>query len=365
MKNKWIIVSLIISMILAFFVVKIWIDESRNYLPNDNELYNDDKVNQYLTELSIDNESTIFSRVGIYIDSLQFITSNDVELSGYIWQKIDKNDLEKISFGVIFPESIGGTTMEEHYTYETEDSIIKGWYFETILRQQFNYSKYPLDHKTVWIRMLPFDFSSEMVILPDFASYKATGVEDSFGVSKDIVLNNWTFTETFFDYHLMEFDTSFGLGDEYTRKNHPELSYNIVIERNFAQAIMANLTLMLVIMALLYSLVLMITTEEDKLLNNYGMSASGAIGTASALFFSVLIAHINLRSMFAGQFVYMELFYYLSYVFILAISILIYVFMRELKNTKHMIIRSNAAFFKIIYWPLYFAVILIFTYIWI
>ena len=239
-----------------------------------------------------------------------------------------------------------------------------GWYFDTVLRQHFDYTKYPLDHKTIWIRAIPADFSSIMVLLPDLDSYVATGYDDSFGVSKDIVLTSWILTETYFDYKLEEYDTTFGLGDDHMRSEHPELSFNIVIERNFGQAMMINLTLILVIMALLYSLVLMITSEKDKLLDSFGMSASGAIGTTSALFFSVLIAHIDLRGMFGGQPVYMEMFYYLAYLYILGISILISVFMKELGNSQHKIVRSNANLFKLLYWPVYFGIVLIVTLVW-
>jgi len=254
--------------------------------------------------------------------------------------------------------------MEERYSKEDDTTITKGWYFETVLRQKFDYSKYPLDHKTIWVRVLPEDFSSDIIFVPDLGSYKATGYYDSFGVSDEIVFSGWELTETFFDYHITDFDTSFGLGDDFARKAHPELSYNIVIERDFKQAIMVNLTLMLIIMILLYSLVLMITTEEEKMLDKFGMSASGAIGTSSALFFSVLLAHIDLRNMFGGQFVYLEIFYYVAYFYILAVSILIYVFLNELKNNEHVLVKSNAKIVKLLYWPIYFGIIYLFTLLW-
>lgn len=364
MKNKWLILSLATVILFSFLITLIWTTEHNSYKPNENELIDDSAVIHCLNESKIDIESNSTSTIGIYVNSLQFTSSNDIELTGYVWQTINNDNITNETFGIVFPESVGGTSFEERYSKETENGKTVGWYFETVLRQQFDYSKYPLDHKTVWVRVIPADFSSSLVLLPDLQSYASTGFEDSFGISKDIVLNGWKLTETFFDYHHIQYDTTFGLGDNHMRKDHPELSFNIVIERNFIQGIIVNLTLIIVIMALLYSLVLMITSEEDKLLGSFGMSASGAIGTTSALFFSILIAHIELRSMFGGQLVYLEMFYYVAYIFILCISILIFVFMKELKNSEHAIIKNNANIFKLLYWPVYLGVILVVTYFW-
>lgn len=364
MKKIWIIMSLVLTLVFMSLIFVSWITEHNNYNPNKNELIDNDEVFEYLNETGIDTETMSSSIIGFYINSIQLASSNDVELTGYLWQIIKKENLEKESFGVIFPESISGTSMEERYNKDLGDSIIVGWYFETMLRQKFDYSKYPLDHKTIWIRTIPADFTSTMILVPDLDSYSSTGYDDSFGISNEIVLNNWNLTETFFDYMQEQYDTTFGLGDDHMRKSHPELSFNVVIERNFGQVLIVNLTLILVIMALLYSLLLMITSEKDKLLDSFGMSASGAIGTTSALFFSVLISHIDLRSMFGGQLVYIEMFYYLAYLFILGISILIFIFMKELSNPQHRIVKSNANLFKLLYWPIYFGIILIITFIW-
>jgi hypothetical protein len=364
MNVKKVIIAGTVSLMLALLVVWIWVGEHNSYTPNVNELNDHLAVINHLDDYDVNADNTDISSVGIYIDSLSFETSNDVGLSGYIWQTLDKDMLDDENFGIVFPESIGGTSMEERYRQEDEDSITVGWYFETVVRQQFNYAKYPIDHKTVWLRMIPADFSSLMVLVPDLDSYDKTGYEDTFGISSEIVLTGWSLTETFYDFHSHTYDTNFGLGEDHARKKFPEMSFNVVVERDFLQAIIVNLTLMLVIMALLYSLVLMVTTEEDKLMGRFGMSASGAIGTTSALFFAVLLAHIDLRNMFAGQFVYLELFYYVAYLFILCISVLVFVFMNELNNSKHAIVKNNAILFKLGYWPVYFGIIAIFTYFW-
>ena len=91
------------------------------------------------------------------------------------------------------------------------DEELIGWYFEASLRQPFNYADYPFDHKTVWVRMWANDFSNNIVLVPDFDSYDATGLDDIFGIENDIVLGTWEREDTFFDYYLSSYTTNFGI----------------------------------------------------------------------------------------------------------------------------------------------------------
>ena len=80
-----------------------------------------------------------------------------------------------------------------------------GWYFEANLRQPFSYKDYPIDHKTVWVKLLPKDFYSNVTLVPSFNSYDSTSLYSIFGISKDIVLTGWEINETFFDYMPLSF----------------------------------------------------------------------------------------------------------------------------------------------------------------
>jgi hypothetical protein len=93
----------------------------------------------------------------------------------------------------------------------TGNNEVIGWYFEAALRQPFNYAYYPFDHKTVWVRLWAKDFSKNIVLLPNFTAYKATGLANIFGIDDEIVLGTWDRQDTYFNYRLSNYDTNFGI----------------------------------------------------------------------------------------------------------------------------------------------------------
>jgi hypothetical protein len=93
----------------------------------------------------------------------------------------------------------------------------------------------------------------------------------------------------------------------------PELYYNIVIKRKFANAFIVHLLPLFLVAALLFATLLTVS-EQPEITNKHGFNTSGMIGVCSALFFVVLLAHIQLREQFAGSgIVYIEYFYFLMY----------------------------------------------------
>ena len=75
---------------------------------------------------------------------------------------------------------------------------------------------------------------------------------------------------------------------------------------------MVNVTILLISMALLYSL-LSITPSNSDLKADFDINVGGAGRTCSGLFFIVLLAHIQLRQSFSGYgIVHMEYFYLIS-----------------------------------------------------
>jgi len=65
-------------------------------------------------------------KIGLYVLSLKFTSSNDVEVTGYVWQTINKKDLKQKSFGISFPQAVGESVKDEQYQTETEDTVTKG-----------------------------------------------------------------------------------------------------------------------------------------------------------------------------------------------------------------------------------------------
>jgi hypothetical protein len=351
--------SFLLTFIFTSLIALQWYLHHTNYEHNDHKLLNQTSIEKHLEDFELTGSDQVLT--GVYVDSLQFLGSNDVYLSGYVWQEFSATSLEKHRPGVIFPNSVGNTTMEESYKSTLDGVTVIGWYFEVNLRQPFRYEDYPIDHKTVKVKLIPKDFNSNVILVPSLKSYDSTTQSSIFGISKDIVLAGWDINDTFFDYMPLSFDTDFGLHDNHPRTNLPELSFNIVIERDFISAFMINITLLLVSIALLYGLIMMMTSD-DNLKSKYGSSVSSVIGSCAGIFFVVLVAHISVREKFPGSgIVYIEYFYLLSYMFILATIVAIYSFSTHQNSETKVFFANEAVLLKMSFWPLYSCCICLIT----
>ena len=226
-----------------------------------------------------------------------------------------------------------------------------GWYFEATVRQPFDYATYPFDHKTVWVRMWHRQFYRNVVLVPDFEAYQATGPKDIFGIEEEIVLETWERENTFFDYRLSDYDTDFGITSYVGQHGFPELHYNFIVKRKFENAFIVYLLPLFLVAALLFAALLTISARSE-LVARLGFNTSGFIGGCSALFFVVLLAHIQLREQFAGSgIVYIEYFYILMYCLLVAATVNTYLFSVQPKRWCGLILYEDNILVKIAYWP--------------
>ncbi len=368
-KNWW-VVSFTAAFIFAALVAYRWYIEDSSYQPNECQLADELRAQgvllKYMEESGYPSDAYLEPvSTGVFIQSLEFEDANDVNLSGYIWQRYDRTNYPEPP-GIVFPERVESVNSilpepkNETYRVIVKNWEVVGWYFEVTLRQTFDYRKFPLDHKTVWIRMWPSDFLHRLPLIPDFGAYRSTGLDDTFGIDEDIVLGNWQIEETFFDYHLPDYDTNFGLMDsEQNPKLFPELYFNIVLKRNFINEFIIYLIPLLTVAVLLFLILLAATNEKEKA-EKFDFSILGVIGVNSALFFVVIIAHIQLRREFLGSgLVYLEYFYLVMYIVILAVTLDAYLVsvgcqVKLLRYRDHLIP-------KLIYWPTLFGACAIIT----
>ena len=361
-EKPWWWISFAVSAIFAGLIGLQWYIEHISYQPNQCQLVDELSAHKDLLKLMQQagypsNANHTQVPTGLFIQSLEFNDANDVNLTGYVWQRYDINAFSNPP-GIVFPEVVNSAgnliprNQKEEYRLRIGDKEVVGWYFEVTLRQSFNYKKYPLDHKTVWIRMWPRQFLKRSLLFPDFQAYHSTNLEDAFGIEKDIVLGNWEIKETFFYYHLPFYDTNFGIIGATNPKIFPELYFNIVLKRKFMNEFIINLVPLLTVAALLFLILLSSTTEKEKA-ERFDFSILGVIGVNSALFFVVIIAHIQLRREFLGSgLVYLEYFYLIMYFMILVVTLDSYVIsagwpVRILRYKDHLIP-------KLLYWPFFF-----------
>ncbi len=302
----------------------------------------------------------IFIPTGVYIQSLDMLKSNDVQLTGYIWQKYNADIPKEISRGFILPEAVSemGKVVESYHRREGNTEII-GWNFNMTLRQDFSYSQYPLDRKDVWVRIWHQDFDKNVILVPDIGSYRLINPKTLPGVEKDIVLSGFEVESSFFSYVNHNYNTNFGINKYIGQKDFPELYFTVMLKRDFREAFISDILPVIVIACILFAILFMITKNEKRS-KVAEFKLPSVLGSCSALFFSVLLAHIKLRGDFpVREVLYLEYFYIAMYFAILFTIINSFLFGSDtgLRFVHH---RDNLIP-KLLYWPGILLILLVIT----
>ncbi|WP_254430744.1 hypothetical protein [Ruegeria arenilitoris] len=345
----------LVSLILTAVLFYLW--ASLNHFEQDpTQLPDQASVDSYLE--SLENAPDYRVRTGIFLKSFSFVDASDIHVTGYVWQHYQTGVHDAIKpepgqAGFLLPESVdvGSGLIEEAYRMPEPGGEVIGWYFEQTLRQSFDYTSYPFDHKTVWVRFWPGRFDVNVALVPDFDAYPATGPKDIFGIDNRIVMGTWERENTYFDYKLSDLDTTLGINQNEFQTRLPELHYNFVIKRNFANAFVVHMIPLIVVTMLLFGAV-MTVTRKPNLVERHDFSTSSVIGTCSVLFFVILLAHVQLREGFAGSpVIYMESFFFLMYFMLLVVSVNTYLFVSESAPSLRLIHYRDNLIPKAAFWP--------------
>ena len=195
------------------------------------------------------------------------------------------------------------------------------------------------------------DFDRRMLLVPDLASYTLTNPTSKAGLDKALELTGWKIANSYFDYHLLDYETDFGIGlDEAT---FPELTFRVGLKRNLVNVAIQNVIPMLVVVIMLFSAIVTCTKDPDEA-SLLGFSPSGVMRITSALFFVVLLAHIHLRDSLQIQEVAFIEYVYFSVYLILVLTTL-HAFFFSLEKVNFRIVEyEESLLIKLAFWPFWF-----------
>ncbi len=361
-KHPWFI-SNSITLIFLIIIALLWIHVNDRYKPSNNQVATkadlDKKVHDFLKKFPEQykkNEIRIIP-TGIFIQSFEFVKSNTVRVSGFIWQKIRKEDLKAgILPGIIFPEANDAIKIKQDYSHDYGSYLLYGWHFQGVtLLQNFNYSSFPFDIQSIWIRLWSKDFKEHIILVPDLESYLSTKPGKVFGLEQDIVKQGFDIVETYFDMPKMRYDTSFGDPLNHMEKDSLELYFNIIVKRHLVNSFLIHLLPIVVIWCILFA-ISMIISNQEQFERRAGISTTQLFTALGGIIFSVILMNNNLRRNYFDQpILFMEYFYLITYVIILLISYDVYMMTTGCPGKSHTLLR------KTLFWPLILGMVILIT----
>jgi hypothetical protein len=297
---------------------------------------------------------------GVFVQSLEFVSANNVEVSGYVWQEYDDTVPADLQRGFVLPEAVEDAyETTEAYRRRVAGGEVIGWYFHAVLRQSFDYRRYPFDRQDMWLRLWHADFERGVILVPDFSSYTDMVPGTLPGLEQDFVYAGWDPEFAAFSYSRNRYNTSFGFGPAAQRGVWPELYYSIGLKRDFLGPLL-DTGIPLGVVALLLFATLLLTTNDTRWRQHLGSGAYRLIEYAAVLMFAVILEHNQIRSSIASQQIaYVEFIPLLLYVAILLVSLNAILF----DSSTHLgwIEYQDNLLPKLLYWPLLLGALLTIT----
>lgn len=333
------------------------------YQRNMNVVDDEVSLNKFLAASSKVLEGTgakapVFIPTGLHIQSLEFVTANNVAISGYVWQRYAKGEHDGVSRGFVMPESKTLHVSEAYRFNEGKEEVI-GWYFEAVIRQTLDYSQYPFDHPNISVWMRHKDFTDSIFLVPDLKGYRSINAIILPGLQRRLVLPGYAFFGTFFSYELRMTNSNFGVDDTGKEGRLPEIFYNIMIKRNFITPLVSKFFPIFIVVSMLFIVLLSFTSDTEKQ-KNFGLTGLAVVGLVVSFFFTTLLTQIDLRQQFnAGGLIFIENFNFITYFILLLSAVQAFLFVAGRKiwfiQYEHCLIP------KLLYWPVFTALILAVT----
>ena len=291
----------------------------------------------------------IFIPTGLYIDTMEFNASNNLLVTGRLWQKYSHDYPEKLAKGIQFGRA-KGVRMDKIASYPVENGEVLQWSFQAELSQSLDHSRYPLEVGQLSIQIGPLATDQRIVLVPDLDAYKLTTTTVLPGLDKAVLLPGWKLVETYFVLRQSQSNTDFGIKKNFEQEALPTLYYEIGITRIFTDAFISNLMPLIIVAIVLFGLVLVCGHVE----------VGRVMSICVAVFFVVVFSHIDIRETIAiGQIFYLEYFFFVIYFAIILVPM--DAFRITLGIPSRFFEFQNGLLGKVCYWPIILGVFFIIT----
>jgi len=303
-------------------------------------------------------EAPVYIPTGIFIESASLNSASDLTVSGYIWQKYRLGEQDAVARGF----TIGGAsslTMQENYSTREKGFEIVRWNVRCTVPQQIDHLKYPLEQDTLSLQILHKDLNHNVFLVPDLAAYNFTNPTALPGLQKGLTLPGWKIDRSFFELRENIYTTNFGLERPLNKEMFPSFCFSFEIKRNFTDAFISNLTALIIVTILLFTL-LMITSKDERRVSVMQTGSGRILNICASMFLVIAFSHVNIRrTIVVEQVFYLEYFFFLTYFAILLVSINSVLY--SANANSHLVQYRENLIPRLCFWPCLFALLFTIT----
>ena len=261
-------------------------------------------------------------KVGVYIKDVELVSSTKVNFTGFLWQKLSKEQVGIEKEGFLFSDA-NATEITDTYENDTPDGgKIHGWFFTTTTKATVKGDLYPFDVEAIWLRLTSINFSDQVIYVPATEDYDNIEPSQLPGIYDDVEIPGWEINKSYFSYVKEKLKTNFGVFK--AKKGSiiiPELYYNIVIRRSFIGPFIGIILPIFVTLVMVFILLLTCSNNEAKT-DKLGFSAGAILASTAALFFVIIVEQNDLRATLASNgIIYMDIYYFVTYLEFMVVNI--------------------------------------------
>jgi hypothetical protein len=279
-------------------------------------------AHQYLADAGIEATRTLVP-TGVLVRSINIDSGSEVSVAGYIWQRFELGRQDSVPRGFMLPETFDPerSFISEVFKERVDGEERIAWEFKATFRQQFDYTKFPFDRQSVWVRLRPASPVSTVVLVPDYGGYAMMNPVFRPGVDAGLIVSGWDVLSSYFDYRQHTYNSTLGMAGRESTASYPEMYFNVEMRRRFLGPFVSQVVPLVVTAAMLFSL-LLISSRREASQGLLGFSAAEVVLGAAALFFVASFQHGALRDMLgADNIVYFEYLYFGLYLLIMLVSV--------------------------------------------
>ena len=345
--TRWSVIS---SLIIAVALISFWVTTVRtSYQLNPDAviMYDQTDLDKYVEFLELDarqrnEEKPIVVPVGLVLHTINFPDSKKVEVSGYIWQE-HKKDIA-IKEGVLFPDAVE-VRSKEVVRRERDSNVIIGWNFTATFLQKHRYSWFPFDRIHIDVVLASADFERNVLLAPDFGSYKSIDVNVSPGIINTLDLPGFNLERSFFSFIRLPANDETGLEVLRKQGEKVQLHYNIILARKLINPIIIFFVPLFIIFFSIYA-VFLITFKK-----RFQFDAFKSLSVYTAIFFSAVILHQTLRNQYqSGDLLYIEYFFF--FVYLTVLLLVLHVLMLRVSRFTNVLNEKISPVLRILFWPI-------------